>query len=108
MDTVSDVLNRAADRLSRPGTWTQHKAARDFAGRECAPVTGGIAVCWCICGAVDVELQGASVAYEDVLKPLGGDKAAMAFNDATGRTQEEVSTWVRRGAARARKREVRA
>ena len=107
MSGISAVLDRAAERLAQPGAWTQRSAARDFAGRECDAAQGGVAVSWCICGAVDTAVQGTVITYEEALTPLGGDKAAIAFNDAEGRTQEQVVGWVRRAAARAHASETR-
>ncbi len=93
--SVSSVLQLAAERLSRTGAWTQHATARDFAGRE---VEGSdkVAMSWCICAAVDVEAAGLGE-YDRALEPLGGDKAAIDFNDALERTQEEVVAFVLRG-----------
>lgn len=102
MATTADVLREAA-RLIEEGGWTQGALARTLRGLSVEPGSGQ-AVAWCAAGA----LLRASVAmasgpyrdeyarrlYRDAMEQLdavvGQRGGAVAWNDAPGRTREEV------------------
>lgn len=98
---VSEVLNKAADLLEKPGAWTQMAFARNAEGEE----TGlsqyrGQAVCWCILGATWAVAGDDSRDADDELRRFIGDDIN-CWNDAPGRTQAEVVEALRQAALRA-------
>jgi hypothetical protein len=98
-ELIPAILNRAA--LVVEQGWSQHKSARDFAGRE-VEAHDPAAMCWCACGAIDVAIRelGAPVElYDRVCNVLGGDQALIRFNDAPGRSAADVAAFLRSGAA---------
>lgn len=102
--TIADVLERAAELLSRPGAWTQGTLFRDAKGKELQVSSAGKS-CFCMAGAL-VECGGPwSAAWsflDDILPKADKGNATAAFNDASGRTQDEVVAKLREAAALAR------
>lgn len=106
-DKVSDILERAADRIEPEGRWTQKANARDEDGLSTS-CRGEEATCWCMAGSVFREAgildDEAYEALKAVLPPaprIGFDRV-VAFNDAPERTQAEVVAKLREAAAKAR------
>jgi hypothetical protein len=105
MSAVAEVLERAADLLSKPGAWTQGAFVRN----ACGDVTGfscfrGRPVSFCIMGATGwvcrdldefIDHDADDFLTEYLGTPL--DK----WNDAPGRTQAEVVEALRGAALRA-------
>lgn len=98
---VALVLERAADRLSKPGAWTQVHLARDVNG---VPVKPGDyrATCWCISGALLREAPSRPLMDYPTLDAAIG--MYPSWNDAPERTQSEVVAKLREAAAAARGR----
>ena len=95
MADLVDVLERARDMISQPNAWEQGYEARDVNDVP-VPFWAGAAVKWCAFGAfcrAAVDLQGI---YPDdaYLKRIDLERLAgfpvTRFNDAPGRTVEEV------------------
>lgn len=100
----SDVLRLAGDLLAQPGAWTQHSFARDDLGADIM-YNRPEAVCWCALGAIrKIAFEhGGSVfnafnLLSDVL-----DEPVTVWNDAEGRTQEEVIEAFRKAEERAKR-----
>lgn len=57
MTSDADILDRAADRLEKPGQWTRGTKARDSSG---CPVAAAehCARSWCAYGAIEAETAG--------------------------------------------------
>lgn len=94
---VSEVLNKAADLLEKPGAWTQGEGAR-------TPEGGGVrandlrACSWDIIGAIHkaAPTDGlADSAKNYMLATIGN---LTNYNDAPGRTQAEVVEALRQAA----------
>lgn len=100
---VADVLERAANRLSKPGAWTQGHNARNAEGHVTVP-SSEAAICWCMGGAILAESGGskARAAFDIIRKVLPPQPSAhdpiAAFNDAPERTQQEVVQVLREAA----------
>lgn len=88
-EPTSEVLRRVRARLSDPARWTQGTEARNAMGRHVDPEDPD-ATCWCMLGAVKVEV-GAGIGCDEeasrrfyeakaVLRAHGGD--VVTFNDA--------------------------
>lgn len=98
--TPQEALLKAAALIEQPGRWTQGSYAKD---RNGFPVshTSKEAICFCMMGAVykvvpykeDNLLSG----VRSLLRPIIGD--AGPFNDAPGRTAQEVAEAMRKAAA---------
>lgn len=108
MVEVGDVLERAANRLSKPGAWTQGADSRDADGNDLDnvdPDDGDHSpVSWCAGGAIFAEAPN-QVTYEaarNVLASVTGSYVPMDWNDAAERTQQEVVAKLREAAALAR------
>lgn len=101
---IADILNRAADRLSKRGAWTKGADARDANGRDVSDPNDPDAVCWCVGGAIWREtppdcqiglvisffsgaVQGADPIYE--------------WNDKPSRRKHEVIATLKAAAAKA-------
>ena len=73
--------------------WTQSAEARDASGNSVLP-DSPLAVCWDVLGALfDAEMPTSS--HDALFKELPGrsrrrDVSIVSFNDAEGRTKEEV------------------
>ena len=95
--SLADVLRAAAAKVRRG--WTQGEYARNAAGLPVVPASPR-AVCWCAGGAIAV-CAGSWSHRADVADVLVEDVGSVvAWNDATGRTAEEVATQMERTAAR--------
>lgn len=109
---VADVLERAADRLSKPGVWTQGAFSKDRkGGYDDDLIARGRPVCWCALGGIasaakhrpsspfrkNRRAYEALKTFEAVIGEDGPD-----WNDASGRTQAEVVAKLREAAALAR------
>jgi hypothetical protein len=101
MSEIADILERAADRLSKPGAWTQgaFAGAGDGGG---ARADDSDAVCWCIMGAIEAEGAHWNGAATRAVERLVHDTAG-SWNDAPERTQAEVVAKLREAATLARK-----
>lgn len=104
---IADVLERAADKVSPEGTWTQDEFARDETGKPLAGGWSAGAACWCAMGAVEAVLgrKAASAGlalYIDFVETAARTPSLVAWNDAPGRTQAEVVAALRDAAALAR------
>jgi len=100
--SVAEVLEQAAELLSKPGAWTQ--------GR----LSGGLGAdkCFCALGAlIEVSPVGFSAAeYLEKMLPrvtaTDAYRPLAKWNDTPGRTQEEVVAKLREAAALARAEQV--
>lgn len=103
MSKIADILDRAADRLSKPGAWTQGANARDADGRGVSP-NNPAAVCWCLSGVLYSVEPRYSVAREanDFMNRYVLVSYAHHWNDAPERTQSEVIQTLRQAADKAR------
>jgi hypothetical protein len=123
MTDIATILDRAADRLSKPGAWTQGAFSRGAKGRvdDEENLTARRPTCWCALGAIAKEArvnpasnfvwsgQGrAPAAYRALMavlpRPADDDQSLDIpdWNDAPERTQSEVVAALRNAAARAR------
>jgi hypothetical protein len=99
MTTISDILNRAADRLAQEGAWTQNALAKDDIGTQ-VPPRYATACQWCSKGAIRAETQNiydqyrAELALRNVL-----DEPITVWNDNPARNQIEVVAAFRKAAA---------
>jgi hypothetical protein len=86
---VSQVLSEAGDLLEKPGAWGQGDWEADG--------------CFCIDGAL-MHVKGDYDTYNEleVLREAIGCEGVIWWNDAEGRTQEEVVDALRRAAALAK------
>lgn len=89
----SEILHAAANLLKNPGAWTQKSDARDAHGYE-VRVSSPKATCWCAFGAIvkvianpydEIDTQVAAF-----LRQATGIWSITSWNDAEGRTQEQV------------------
>jgi hypothetical protein len=108
VENVADVLDAAADLLEKPGAWTTRTCARDRQGNT----TGwdeDDAECFCALGAIfragKGDVSGADDFFGKALGGLGWGSIA-PFNDAPGRTQDEVVAKLREAAALARQEQA--
>ena len=92
---ILEVAKEARRIFRLEGTWTQRVMARDSLGLSCAPTSSG-AQCWCTAGAFinaancDARLEDEALRQvsDFCLARLGME--LLDWNDAEGRTQEEV------------------
>lgn len=105
----SAILDKAADLISKPGAWTQGTLSRSEDQTPVSDVEDG--ACFCLIGAtllVAPQRLTALLAQGYLLKVLPHADAGQAlnpmahFNDAKGRTQDEVVAKLREAAALAR------
>ena len=91
MTTVAEILNRAADRLSREGAWTQNAMAKDADGTQ-VPPRYATACQWCSKGAIRAETKYFYDVYvaEQALASAIGNAAIAAWNDDPARTQSDI------------------
>lgn len=100
--TAADVLERAADKLTPDGAWTQGDWAKNAEGESVEP-TSPDATCWCVRGALaaasgdEYGIYGPASEYVERLVQL-----PVHWNDTPGRTQSEVVAKLREAAALAR------
>lgn len=108
-----ELLNKAADLIEATG-WTQGAFARDEYGNKTEPYVrscnkGNGPVCFCASGAVLNVAQAVKSGKDDVASEQMWDAALLllraevqgeivSFNDAPGRTKEEVIEAMRRTA----------
>lgn len=103
-DTVADVLERAADLISKPGAWTQGALARDEGGRALHgdAIRGG--QCFCLngalCAAAGFPGMVPVLPFRVVMEVLKQEPAY--WNDRPSRTQGQVVSKLREAAALAR------
>ena len=104
MATTREILIRAREIIARPGAWLQgHLATNSFGDVRCPTADNrDTLTCFCALGAVDaacIDLTGSGggtcAADLTLSRALSALDAAFvgnvpAFNDAEGRTQEEV------------------
>lgn len=91
------LLKLARQTISRPGAWTQSFYARNASG-EHVPAASDNAVSFCSLGAIDrAAIKLGMSRYDDeprraldIFNALTGPRGIVGFNDASGRTQEEV------------------
>jgi hypothetical protein len=97
--SIADILNRAADRLSKEGAWVQHTLAKDTDGTQ-VPPDYATACQWCSKGAISAEAQYAHQQYraEITLRKVI-DAPITVWNDHPTRTQAEVVAAFRKAAA---------
>lgn len=95
---VSDILERAADRLSKPGAWCQVlRSGESNPGGQCA------ANMICEITSDDVPLRrDAAAVFSRHIGGAGHMADIWTWNDAPGRTQAEVVAKLREAAAKAR------
>ena len=105
--SVSEILNRAADLIEKPGAWTKGELARVSPRGEAVATADDRARCWCIEGALKrtAEFAGASrclteEAYQAVRRVVGTD-FIYEWNDKRGRKQSEVVAALRQAARKA-------
>lgn len=103
--TTAEVLEAAADRIAKPGAWTQGTFARDTSGDRCA-FNDPNASCFCAAGAIYRSASSFFIA-DPLIDRLGawarkrGFRHLAAWNDAPGRTQAEVVEALRSAALQA-------
>jgi hypothetical protein len=85
--SVREVLIAARDRIAKPGAWIQHTYARDAAGTPVA-YNSKDAVCYCALGAIYAD--GVVPGVGSALRMVTDEDGVDLWNDAPGRTQEEV------------------
>lgn len=90
----SEVLHRAVEIFSQPGTWTQNAYARDQNGSDQVLPEDENAVCWCSLGILH-KLSNTACALEipiaaNFLRKSVGTTNLFAWNDAPWRTQDEI------------------
>lgn len=101
--TITSLLNAAADLVAKPGAWTQGYVARDKTGRT-VDADARAARCWCGIGAV---MRTAKAMKSDRVEDLAckalhrfahgrGFTSFGKFNDAPERTQDEVVAALRK------------
>lgn len=101
MKTTADILNRAADRLEKPGAWIQSNFSKDKDGKVTGPQAPD-ACQWCMYGAVYAEattLEEVETVVAAIKKTIGTSPISM-WNDQNGRTQGEVVTALRKAAGK--------
>lgn len=97
MDTLADVLRRAADRVQFRG-WTQGMLARDAAGEGVSPFKPEASE-WCALGAFYADFGGwnLSGAHREAYAALTIYAGSIpAWNNAPERTADEVADTMRR------------
>lgn len=105
--SVADVLDAAADLLSKPGAWTQGAYARDADGNDLVSNDDGVvvplqAVCFCLYGAV-AYVEGETISESKAGQFLEGlNVSAIEWNDDPERTQDEVVAKLREAAQASR------
>lgn len=99
--STSQILTRAAARIRR--AWCQGNSAKDQHGYY-VPPKSTTAVSWCALGAIMCE--GGSYDHVDLveaqLRSEGDARSAPSYNDAEGRTAEEVAALLERAALEAK------
>ena len=106
-ESIAAALNAAADLIEPEGRWIQGDFARGKTGRQVDPC-GRAAVCWCMSGAInrvtgkDYQLHNEAVYLLSAI--MLEDR--FEFNDAPGRTQQEVVAKLREAATKARRMSV--
>lgn len=101
--TTAEVLEAAADLLSKPGAWTQGALGRKEDGSPiCDPAELSTASCYCMAGALWVAngLAGPWSAFDALLE--GPRNNTGSWNDDRSRTQAEVVEALRAAAKQAR------
>lgn len=108
MNSIADILDKAADLIEPEGAWIRDEYARTERGSAVEP--NSTAACrFCMIGAV-AHVAGVSAGTAEkllqdaaVYRALAGDRWSPAnWNDAAGRTQAEVVAKLREAAAKAR------
>lgn len=105
-ESIADILERAADRLSKPDAWTQGALARDANGEKVEPESPA-AVCWCLSGALMAEIPIAHGedfcnAIDALERVLPGSRIVPLYNDRKSRRKSQVVAKLREAAAKAR------
>jgi hypothetical protein len=102
---ISDVLDRAADKIAPEGAWTQKTYARSTPKGRGVGVYSPKAICWCAVGAIfavagrdGVVAVRVAIALREYLAVSG----VAHWNDEPERKQEEVVTALREAARRER------
>lgn len=102
------LLHRAADRLEKPGTWTQFVRARDVFDFPIEP-TDKKAVSFCTVGAIlaesdknswwqMIEQEVGLAVHKALTEAVYPETSIQYWNDCEGRTQKEVVATIRRAA----------
>lgn len=103
--SVADVLDAAADLLSKPGAWTQGAYARDADGKDVNPTERVYrptsATCFCIYGAIAAVCDG-NITLWARISPHNLGLPDTGWNDEAERTQDEVVSKLREAAQAAR------
>jgi len=102
--TITSLLNAAADLLAQPGAWTQGAYARDMFGSDVGSQWSDDAVCFCVMGALNQvrEAQHDAVilgSLSHAIRAVNGGYPIAEWNDAPGRTQAEVVAALRAAAS---------
>lgn len=94
----SDVLERAAQLIEKPGAWTQGALAKGAV--EPVDPDSDFARCFCLEGAVrcaaGLPPSSPWEPYAGFVKRAARTTSAWQWNDAAGRTQAEVVTALRK------------
>lgn len=101
MTPVANILNRAADRLSKEGAWAQRALAKTLDGTHVAP-NNSDACSWCAIGAIRAETKDVYLHHrvEIALGKAIGTPYLTIWNDDPERTQDEVVATFRKAAQR--------
>jgi hypothetical protein len=101
---ISDVLDRAADKIAPEGAWTQKTYARSTPKGRGVGVYNPKAICWCALGAIwasepSFDAQRRAI---EALRAVAGVRHVPKWNDSKRRTQDEVVAALREAARRER------
>jgi hypothetical protein len=96
MLALVNVLKKTKELLTPAGRWTQFGYAKDATGRTVS-LQAASAVCFCLVGALQksgstpLEPRLDAQLFFELNKTIGKDSLSIpSWNDARGRTQEEV------------------
>lgn len=103
MSEIADILDQAADRLSKPGAWIRGPFAINSAGNE-VDACDHWAVAWCAAGALTAAAGGYTKERElarQIADSVCDKGSIIALNERADRPETVVST-LRQAAAKAR------
>lgn len=101
--SISAILNAAADLLEKPGAWIQGDWALTATGDDLYLGAGpdAAAVCWCAEGAIAAVAGSRFAEAHGALQEYMGIMSIPAWNDDPERKQEEVVAALRNAATQA-------
>ena len=90
---VRSVLLETRHILEYPGLWCQRREAKDFLGFEVRPINPR-ATQWSLTGAMALACERLIIPYWEVVRNIASEHDITVFNDAEGRTHDEVLEWI--------------